>query len=63
MERLGYDRFVAQGGDWGANVTQELALLAPDEGDRHPHEHAGYRSGGHFGCREVGRQITGAAFG
>ena len=29
MERLGYDRFVAQGGDWGANVTQELALLAP----------------------------------
>jgi len=30
MERLGYDRFVAQGGDWGANVTQELTLLAPD---------------------------------
>jgi pimeloyl-ACP methyl ester carboxylesterase len=29
MDRLGYDRFVAQGGDWGANVTQELALLAP----------------------------------
>jgi pimeloyl-ACP methyl ester carboxylesterase len=29
MERLGYARFVAQGGDWGANVTQELALLAP----------------------------------
>ncbi len=29
MKRLGYDRFVAQGGDWGSNVTQELALLAP----------------------------------
>jgi pimeloyl-ACP methyl ester carboxylesterase len=29
MGRLGYARFVAQGGDWGANVTQELALLAP----------------------------------
>jgi len=29
MERLGYDSFAAQGGDWGANVTQELALLAP----------------------------------
>ena len=29
MDRLGYDRFVAQGGDWGANVTQELALLDP----------------------------------
>ncbi len=31
MDRLGYDRFVAQGGDWGANVTQELALLAPEK--------------------------------
>jgi pimeloyl-ACP methyl ester carboxylesterase len=29
MSRLGYDRFVAQGGDWGANVTQEVALLDP----------------------------------
>ena len=29
MERLGYERFVAQGGDWGASITQELALLAP----------------------------------
>lgn len=29
MERLGYPKFVAQGGDWGASVTQELALLAP----------------------------------
>jgi pimeloyl-ACP methyl ester carboxylesterase len=31
MERLGYSKFVAQGGDWGANVTQEVALLAPDK--------------------------------
>jgi pimeloyl-ACP methyl ester carboxylesterase len=29
MKRLGYDQFVAQGGDWGAAVTQQLALLAP----------------------------------
>ncbi len=29
MQRLGYSKFVAQGGDWGSNVTQELALLAP----------------------------------
>jgi pimeloyl-ACP methyl ester carboxylesterase len=29
MNRLGYDQFVAQGGDWGASVTQQLALLAP----------------------------------
>jgi pimeloyl-ACP methyl ester carboxylesterase len=30
MQRLGYDKFVAQGGDWGASITQQLALLAPD---------------------------------
>lgn len=30
MQRLGYERFVAQGGDWGASVTQQLAILAPD---------------------------------
>ena len=29
MQRLGYNQFVAQGGDWGAAVTQQLALLAP----------------------------------
>jgi pimeloyl-ACP methyl ester carboxylesterase len=29
MQRLGYERFVAQGGDWGAAVTQQLALIAP----------------------------------
>lgn len=29
MERLGYDRYVAQGGDWGAIVTDQLAVLEP----------------------------------
>jgi pimeloyl-ACP methyl ester carboxylesterase len=29
MQRLGYDRFVAQGGDWGAAVTTALAHLRP----------------------------------
>ena len=29
MKRLGYDRFVAQGGDWGALITEHMALLAP----------------------------------
>jgi pimeloyl-ACP methyl ester carboxylesterase len=29
MERLGYDRYVAQGGDWGNAVTEQMALLAP----------------------------------
>jgi len=31
MKRLGYSRYTAQGGDWGAFVTNELALLAPPE--------------------------------
>ncbi len=30
MARLGYDRYVAQGGDWGAFVTTECALADPD---------------------------------
>jgi pimeloyl-ACP methyl ester carboxylesterase len=31
MKRLGYDRFVAQGGDWGAIVTDLLGVQAPPE--------------------------------
>ncbi len=31
MKRLGYDRFVAQGGDWGNAVSEQMALLAPPE--------------------------------
>lgn len=31
MKRLGYDRFVAQGGDWGALITQLMAAQAPPE--------------------------------
>src|SRR5689334_16666590 len=31
MKRLGYSRFVAQGGDWGAAVTQSMAIHAPPE--------------------------------
>ena len=30
MQRLGYNQFVAQGGDWGASITQQLALFAPE---------------------------------
>jgi len=29
MERLGYDRYVAQGGDWGSSVTVTLGTQAP----------------------------------
>jgi pimeloyl-ACP methyl ester carboxylesterase len=31
MKRLGYNRFVAQGGDWGGFVTNAMALQAPPE--------------------------------
>jgi pimeloyl-ACP methyl ester carboxylesterase len=31
MKRLGYNRFVAQGGDWGAAVTQTMGIQAPPE--------------------------------
>ncbi len=30
MERLGYDRYGAQGGDYGSGVSRELGRLAPD---------------------------------
>jgi pimeloyl-ACP methyl ester carboxylesterase len=29
MNRLGYSEFVAQGGDWGAAVTQQMGIQAP----------------------------------
>lgn len=31
MKRLGYTQFVAQGGDWGAVVTEQMGLQAPPE--------------------------------
>jgi pimeloyl-ACP methyl ester carboxylesterase len=30
MKRLGYDRYVAQGGDWGAFVVDQMGLQAPE---------------------------------
>ena len=30
MKRLGYTRYVAQGGDWGAGVVERMALQAPE---------------------------------
>jgi pimeloyl-ACP methyl ester carboxylesterase len=30
MKRLGYKRYVAQGGDWGDAVTEQMAVQAPD---------------------------------
>jgi len=31
MTRLGYARYVAQGGDWGDAVSEQMALQAPPE--------------------------------
>ena len=31
MKRLGYPRYVAQGGDWGAIITDVMAVQAPPE--------------------------------
>jgi pimeloyl-ACP methyl ester carboxylesterase len=31
MKRLGYAKFAAQGGDWGAVITEQMGLLAPPE--------------------------------
>ena len=35
MERLGYERWVAQGGDWGSAVTTEIGRLATAAGGSH----------------------------
>ncbi|WP_354677405.1 epoxide hydrolase family protein [Cupriavidus plantarum] len=31
MQRLGYRQYVAQGGDWGDAITEQMALIAPPE--------------------------------
>jgi len=31
MQRLGYTKFVAQGGDWGAVITEQMGVQAPAE--------------------------------
>jgi pimeloyl-ACP methyl ester carboxylesterase len=31
MKRLGYKKYVAQGGDWGNAITETMALMAPPE--------------------------------
>ena len=44
MKRLGYTKFVAQGGDWGAIVVDMMGLTGPSGIDRHPSELDWYRS-------------------
>ena len=45
MKRLGYTRFVAQGGDWGAAVTQAMGRPGRAGAARHPLQHARDRPG------------------
>jgi hypothetical protein len=40
MHRLGYERYVAQGGDWGSVVTTAMARQRPAGLARHPPQHA-----------------------
>ena len=40
MDRLGYERFGAQGGDWGSAVTTTVGELHRDRVARHPRQHA-----------------------
>ena len=44
MTRLGYTRYVAQGGDWGSPVSSAMARQAPTGPARHPHQSAGDRT-------------------
>ena len=44
MKRLGYTQFVAQGGDWGDAVTEQMALAGAPGIARHSRQHAGHRS-------------------
>ena len=47
MKRLGYTKFVAQGGDWGAVITDMMGVQAPPELLGNPHQHARHLSSRH----------------
>jgi hypothetical protein len=54
MQRLGYDRFVAQGGDWGAPSRNSWRLLAPDHVMAIHSNMPGHRSRRHLGEAKSG---------
>ena len=64
MDRLGYDRYGAQGGDWGSAVTTAIGALDAAALRRHPH-HArhvdaaqrGRRADARGGARAQGHQV------
>ena len=41
MKRVGYTRYVAQGGDWGSPISSAMARQAAARIARHPHQPAG----------------------
>ena len=45
MQRLGYKRYVSQGGDWGSVIADAMAQASTAGTARHPCEHAGHRAG------------------
>ena len=50
MKRLGYARYVAQGGDWGSPVSSAMARQAPERPAGHSYQLAGDRAA--RGCRQ-----------
>ena len=46
MRRLGYTRYVAQGGDWGAIITDQMGVQAPPGIDWNSHQYGRRRTGG-----------------
>ena len=57
MRRLGYTRFVAQGGDWGAQITDVIGCQGTAGAARHPLQHARHRSA------DVSKALTSNVFG
>ena len=50
MRRLGYERYGAQGGDWGAQVATRIGAARSGALRRHPSQHAARRPAGRTGA-------------
>ena len=62
MQRLGYTRYVSQGGDWGAVIADVMAPSGSSGSARHPRQQAG-PLGDHPAGRCTGAQQRGAGAG
>ena len=61
MKRLGYTRYVAQGGDWGAVVVDMMGVQSPSGLARHSHEHGRHFSSRHRRSRLLWRSDAGGS--